>query len=95
LDEVDKLAGESTKEADAVALAQNRTKTFANSLTVKVSTPTTSEGQIWKAFLSGDQRYYFVPCPHCQHMQRLQWPRVRWSDDAKLEDGKTWNLERV
>lgn len=95
LDEVDKLAGESTKEADAVALAQNRTKTFANSLTVKVSTPTTSEGQIWKAFLSGDQRYYMVPCPHCRHMQRLQWPRVRWSDDAKLEDGKTWNLERV
>jgi len=95
LDEVDKLAGESTKEADAVALAQNRTKTFANSLTVKVSTPTTAEGQIWRAFLAGDQRYYFVPCPHCAHKQRLYWPRVKWSDDAKLEDGKSWNLERV
>lgn len=95
LDEVDKLAGESSKEADAVSLAQNRTKTFANSLTVKVSTPTTAEGKIWKAFLAGDQRFYFVPCPHCGHKQRLMWPRVKWADDAKLEDGKSWNLERV
>jgi phage terminase large subunit GpA-like protein len=95
MDETDKFAEPSSKEAGAVALAENRTKSFTNALRVKTSTPTTREGEIWQAFLAGDQRYYYVPCPHCQHMQRLVWPRVKWADDAKLEDGKTWNIERV
>jgi phage terminase large subunit GpA-like protein len=95
LDETDKMAEASRKEASAIQLAENRTKSYTNALRVKASTPTTQEGEIWQAFLAGDQRFYFVPCPHCQHMQRLVWPRVRWSEDARAANGKDWDIEAV
>jgi phage terminase large subunit GpA-like protein len=94
MDETDKFALPTSREAGAVALAENRTKSYTNALRVKASTPTTGEGEIWQAFTGADQRYYFVPCPHCGHKQRLIWGRVRWADEAKEADGK-WNLEAV
>lgn len=94
MDETDKFAEPSSKEAGAVALAENRTKSFTNALRVKTSTPTTQEGEIWQAFLQGDQRYYFVPCPHCGEKQQLIWAQVKWDESARTEDGK-WNEDAV
>jgi phage terminase large subunit GpA-like protein len=38
------------------------------------STPTTfDESNIWPAYESGDQRRYFVPCPHCGKFQILEF----------------------
>jgi phage terminase large subunit GpA-like protein len=93
MDECDKFATPTNREAGAVALAENRTKSYTNALRVKASTPTTSDGEIWQAFLAGDQRYYFVPCPHCGHMQRLVWPQVRWADECKTDAG--WDIALV
>jgi len=96
MDETDKFATPNEREAGAVALAENRTKSYTNALRVKSSTPTIPEGEIWSAFQQGDQRYYFVPCPHCATMQRLVWKQVRWSDKARNESG-VWdeNIVRV
>lgn len=94
MDETDKFAMPNEREAGAVALAENRTKSYTNALRVKSSTPTTAEGEIWQAFLQGDQRYYFVPCPHCNAMQRLLWQQVKWSDSARTSDG-AWNEDEV
>jgi hypothetical protein len=94
MDEVDKMAEASGKESSAVALAENRTKSFTNALRVKTSTPTTEEGEIWQAFLAGDQRFYFVPCPHCGERQRLLWSQVKWDEKARDENGK-WEEEAV
>jgi hypothetical protein len=38
----------------------------------------TGASVIWPEFLRGDQRYYFVPCPHCDEYQKLVWEQVRW-----------------
>jgi hypothetical protein len=94
MDETDKFATPTEREAGAVALAENRTKSYTNALRIKASTPTTSEGEIWQAFQQGDQRYYFLPCPHCGTMQRLLWSQVKWSDTARSEDG-TWNEDAI
>ena len=93
MDEVDKFAQASDKEASALMLAENRTKAFANPLRVKTSTPTTEFGEIWTEFNKGDQRYYHVPCPHCKDMIRLEWKQVRWDQEAKV-DG-VWQMEKV
>ena len=61
MDETDKFATATERESSAVALAGNRTKSYTNALRVKASTPTVPDGEIWSAFLAGDQRYYFVP----------------------------------
>ena len=42
---------------------------------------------IESAFEESDQRYYFVPCPECDHKQRLIWKNVIW-DEGKPETAK-------
>jgi hypothetical protein len=97
LDEIDKYELKGDKEAGALQNAEERTKTFPYPLRVKTSTPTTAHGEIWREFLSGDQRFFYVPCPNCKEMIRLEWANVRWWDkdesDSKI-DGE-WNLELV
>lgn len=107
LDEVDKFNEGGNKEADAVNLVEQRTKSFANPKRVKTSTPTLSSGLIWTEFKKGDQRRYFVPCPHCGKFVVLAWSEsfsvfdklgceafVKWDREAKRKDG-TWDLDRV
>lgn len=107
LDEVDKFNEGGSKEADAVNLAEQRTKSFANPKRVKTSTPTVSSGLIWVEFMKGDQRRYFVPCPHCSKQIVLAWSEtftilpetgkeayVRWDKEAKRKNG-AWDLDRV
>ncbi len=41
------------------------------------STPTTyEESSIWKEYLSGDQRKFMVPCPHCDKRQDLKFKQL-------------------
>jgi phage terminase large subunit GpA-like protein len=55
--------------------------TFAHRRKVfMVSTPTIRGlSRIEREFEASDQRRYFVPCPHCGHMQWLQFERLRWA----------------
>ena len=94
MDETDKFAVSTKREAGAVALAENRTKSYTNALRIKSSTPTTLDGEIWQSFMQGDQRYYYVPCPHCSAMQRLVWSQVKWDESARI-DQTIWNEDQV
>ena len=81
LDEVDKFPGASRKEADPISLAFERTKTFSNRKRVMTSTPTYSDGQIWRALQACDvEMHYFVPCPHCGEMIELKFSNLIWPD---------------
>jgi len=87
LDEVDKFSdGSSSKEAGALQLAEARVATYPNHLIISTSTPTTADSIIWAEWLKGDMRFYFVPCPHCGHKQKLLWEQVKWDKAAKLSD---------
>lgn len=107
LDEVDKFNEGGAKEANAVNLAEQRTKNFATPKRCKTSTPTIVEGLIWQEFLKTDQRRRFVPCPHCGKLVVLIWSKqftvlpltgneaqVRWDKEARREGGG-WDLDRV
>ena len=49
------------------------------------STPTIHGiSRIEREYEASDQRRYFVPCPHCEHMQWLEFERLRW-DKGKPE----------
>lgn len=82
-DEVDAFTP--TAEGDAVKLAEARTKTFAGtSKLILVSSPRDAETSIIeREYLAGDQREYYVPCPHCNEFQTLRWANVRWDDDPR------------
>lgn len=107
LDEVDKFDDGGTGEADAVNLAEQRTKGQSYPQRRKTSTPSMVEGLIWQEFSKGDQRRYFVPCPLCGKFIVLAWsaqytvlPKlpelsyVVWDKEAKRPDG-SWDLDRV
>lgn len=80
-DEVDRYPRSAGTEGDPLALAIKRTTTFWNKRIVVVSTPTIKgQSRIEKVWERSDQRYYFVPCRHCDHMQRLMWANVTWPE---------------
>jgi phage terminase large subunit GpA-like protein len=84
-DEVDRFPASAGTEGDPIALGKKRTTTFWNRKILMGSTPTIKgESRIESAFELGDQRYYMVPCPHCEVTQRLMWAQVRW-DEGKPE----------
>jgi phage terminase large subunit GpA-like protein len=82
LDEVDAYPGDVEGEGDPVALAEARARTFGWRRKVfLVSTPTISGlSRIEREYAATDQRRFFVPCPHCQHMQVLRFERLIWEN---------------
>jgi phage terminase large subunit GpA-like protein len=74
-DEVDGYPVEGAgDEGDQIALGKKRAQTFDNALFLKGSTPTIKGvSRIEREFLAGDQRHFYVPCPHCGVMQTLEF----------------------
>lgn len=82
-DEIDRWEVSVDQEGDPVDLAETRTSTFGRNAKIYYTSSPTIEGasRIDTLFRQGDQRRYFVPCPHCGEMQVLQWEGLWWSDD--------------
>jgi terminase, large subunit len=79
LDETDGFPHGVGDEGDQTSLARKRGETFWNRKLISGSTPTLKyQSRIEKAFLDGDQRRYFVPCPGCGHEQTLRFENLHW-----------------
>ena len=77
-DEVDGFVRDSGGEGNPIALLRRRATNFPESKFFRGSTPNEHPSLIEQGFLQGDQRYYFLPCPHCGHFQRLVFERLLW-----------------
>jgi len=83
LDEIDKYPKFAGREADPIKLSIERTKTFYNRKHVKLSTPTTKEGYVWREYKECCGLRYYVPCPKCSRYQALTFGRVKWPEDER------------
>lgn len=84
VDELDEVAHSLRTGDDPLKMLDGRTSSFPSTYKrLYISTPTI-EGlsRIKKKYLQSDQRRYYVPCPHCDHMQPLEWSGLHWSPDA-------------
>jgi len=73
LDEWDEAPPELKDQGDIEGVILGSTMTVRGYRVLRVSTPSRMEtSRIYKAFLMGDQRYYYVPCPICGEMQILE-----------------------
>lgn len=82
-DEVDRFPASAGVEGDPLTLAYKRTNNFWNRRKLAGSTPTIAgASRIEAKFQESDQRYFFVPCPHCAAAQVLKWEQVRWDKTA-------------
>jgi len=83
LDEVDKFPKFSGRESDPIKLATERTRTFWNRKIIKISTPTTRDGYVFREYEKSDQRRYFVSCPFCGVYQPLVFSNIRWPEGER------------
>ena len=85
-DEIDRWDVDVGEEGDPIELAETRGSTFGRNAKFYFSSSPTIKGasRIADLFESSDQRYYYVPCPHCGHMQILEWENLLYSADYSL-----------
>ena len=90
-DEVDGYPLSAGAEGDPVKLGIMRSDYYWNRKIVAGSTPTVKDiSRIEALFLQTDQRRYFVPCPHCDTLQFLEWGTnvphgIKWPSRRPLE----------
>lgn len=83
VDEVDEFANNLQGGDDPVEMLNARTSAFpATSKRLYISTPQIKGiSRIEQMWEKSDQRRFHVPCPHCDHMQHLQWAGLKWASD--------------
>jgi phage terminase large subunit GpA-like protein len=86
-----------TPEGDFLELLAQRSATFGDDrVDIRSSTPVDLEtSRIYKGFLAGDQRRYYVKCPDCGEVQYFRWENVNWTgrqskgiEDAEKDIGQ-------
>ena len=82
-----------TGEGNWLLVSEARTDAFGDRAKIlDFSTPGTYlESTIWPEYESGDQRRYFVPCPHCGEFQVLEWGHGHGIDNPNL--GMQWEIK--
>ena len=97
LDDIDGYEADVGGEGDPIDLAKKRTDTYSSRKKIfEVSTPTVKGiSRIEKSFEESDQRYYYVPCPHCGEYQRLEWGGQGSDFGIKFERNEYGNVEAV
>lgn len=110
MDEVDAYPQDVEGEGSPTELAKARTRTFANRKKIfEVSTPTISgKSSIERSFEESDQRFFNVPCPCCNKLQKLNFKNLIWETgkpetvqyacgecgELFKEHNKTWMLSK-
>ncbi|HIJ70671.1 MAG TPA: hypothetical protein HPP87_04820 [Planctomycetes bacterium] len=96
LDDVDAYAAYAGTEGDPVKLAMARSTAFWDSKIVLISTATTINGTIWRAWLRSNMQQYWMPCPRCGAytiwtFEQLKLPKeLRDPDEIIENDGCVW-----
>ena len=68
---------ENNSAGDPETQADSRSRGVEEAKILKISTPLVMPGcRITANFEAGSQEYPYVPCPHCGHMQVLEWDNM-------------------
>ncbi|WP_337843560.1 terminase gpA endonuclease subunit [Rheinheimera sp.] len=81
LDEVSAYPADTGQDGDPVRQAEGRSFSAFNRKILAGSTPT-KHGfcRIDKSFQASDQRFFHVPCPHCEHRHVLDWKNFKYPE---------------
>lgn len=86
MDECDRYRMDVSGEGDPIALAANRCAAMSRHKIILLSTPTIAgESLIENEFAESDQRYFFIPCPSCDHYQRLELKNFRYEMEERTK----------
>lgn len=87
-DEIDAYKKNVNEEGDPLLIISRRVANFPNSKQYRISTPTLKEtSRIEPLYEAGDQRRYYVPCPHCNASAdksgtyfTIKWKNIVWEE---------------
>lgn len=83
--EVDNIIAELAEDGDPIELARSRGETYWDYKEYLESTPTVAgASRIFDEISASTWNEWYMPCPHCQHMQVL-----RWRDGMEETDANT------
>lgn len=93
VDEEDSYVLSSGSGGSPVQKISNRMSNWPDSKLYRCSTPKIKEtSTITKAYESGSQEQYYIPCPECNpsghdagHMFVIKWDNIRWSKEVNAE----------
>ena len=82
-DEIEDAKSDLKKQGDAIEQAEARTSAYKRKRKIVLwATPIEIDSsKIYPAYLLGDQRKYFVPCPYCGFMQELKFKHLKYDRD--------------
>jgi phage terminase large subunit GpA-like protein len=84
-DEIDDWEVDLQGQGDPTVVFENRGSTYGRRRKWFYSSSPKKPPKLSKIhalFLKGDQRYYEVPCPHCDHFHVLKWENMRTDEDV-------------
>ncbi len=87
-DEIEEFKKDLKKQGSPIDLARTRTAAYEDTRKIYYgSTPGIKQtSNIEPLFLYGDQRYFYIPCPHCKHEQILKFK-------AHRDDGSRYGID--
>lgn len=89
-EEVDEWEGDVNDQGDPLELLLVRLRNYWNRKLYVVSTPTVlGASRVWSLLEQSTWEEYWVPCPHCGHMQTLRW---RDEKEGEEDAGFTYRL---
>ncbi len=98
-DEIDAWPADLANEGDPLTLADGRFIAFhatGDYMAFETSTPTIKDAsRIEAAYLKGDQRNWYVSCPHCGHEQKLVFGGKDKPFGVKFNDEPPYNAHYV
>ncbi|MFK5920927.1 MAG: phage terminase large subunit family protein [Verrucomicrobiota bacterium] len=93
-DEVDAYRTvEHRTESHPVHLLRDRTKRVSDAFFVEISKPDQWESQLNQDYLKGSRHRCFVPCPHCDFYQTIDFKQLKFEHCKDLVGG--WDADRV
>lgn len=92
-DEYDRFPDDVDSEGDPYALGVKRIESYWNGKVIIGSTPRVKDhSKTEDKFNETDMRYRYLPCPHCNHLQILEFPNLIIPKEYR--DGvKNWKTE--
>ena len=81
--------------AGALEMVLKRTRAFWNARRVIISTPDMQHDEVHQAFLSGDQRHYYVQCPKCRDRFHMEWAHMKWDENEQTRPNGMWNFDKL
>lgn len=84
IDEYDRYPDDVDGEGDPYELASKRTESYWNGSVFIGSTPTIKgKSKTENRFEETDKRYRYLPCPHCNHYQILEFKNIVWEKEYR------------